>query len=81
MSAAGWIALTKDSRLIRDHREVLERSALRVFALDSSNLTGVEMTDRYRGHLNRILQRASKPGPYVYVVHHNHLELRWRPKQ
>lgn len=81
VSAVGWIALTKDSRLIRDHREALEGSSLRVFALDSSNLTGMEMAERIRGHLGRILHRAAKPGPYVYVLHHERIELRWRPEK
>lgn len=79
VSDRGWVALTKDTNLVRNHREALERSTLRVFALDSAQLTGPEMAERVRFHLNRILQRSRKPGPYFYVIHKNDIELRWRP--
>ena len=39
----GWIALTKDAAIARVHRRALERSTLRLFALDRANLTGDEM--------------------------------------
>jgi hypothetical protein len=80
-SAEGWIALTKDASIAKDHPDALERSSLRVFALDSARLTGQEMADRIVRHINRILQRAKKPGPYVYVVHADRLELRWKPER
>ena len=51
----------------------------RVFALNNANLTGEEMATRYTKHLNRIVQRAAAPGPYLYVVTAAGLELRWRP--
>ena len=35
------------------------------------------MAERYRVNLNRITQRAAKPGPYVYVVTAAGLEQRW----
>jgi hypothetical protein len=75
----GWVALTKDYAIIRDHVETLATTTLRVFSLNSANLTGPQMVDRFDQHLNRILQRASKPGPYIYVVTSNGLERRWPP--
>ena len=79
VSGRGWVALTKDSNLIRSHRRALERSTLRVFALDSGQLTGPIMAERVRIHLGRILRRSRKPGPYFYVIHKDSLELRWHP--
>lgn len=76
-SAQGWIALTKDSSLIRDHEPALARSTLRVFALNNANLSGAVMADRYRANLGRILARAAQPGPYVYVVTSTGVERRW----
>lgn len=76
-SESGWVALTKDYSIIRDHSDALEASTLRVFALNNANLTGPEMAERYMVNLNRIIQRATKPGPYVYVVTAARLEMRW----
>ncbi len=75
----GWVALTKDHSVVRDHRDVLAETTLRVFAYNNANLTGSEMVDRLDTNFNRILQRAAKPGPYVYVIGRDSLELRWRP--
>ena len=80
IAARGWIALTKDSNIARHHKQALTSSGLRVFAIDSANLTGEEMADRYRRHLPRILKLARQPGPYVRVIHKNDIELRWRPR-
>jgi hypothetical protein len=79
-SDENWIALTKDDSIRRDHPDALATSRLRVFALNNANLTGDEMAERYLRHLNRIVQRAASPGPYVYVVSATGLELRWRPQ-
>ena len=78
VSALGYVALTKDSTILRSHRGALERSTLRLFAIDSSRLTGPEMAERVSLHLNRVLRRAWKPGPYLYVIHAHSIELRWR---
>lgn len=75
----GWVALTKDYSVVRDHRDVLVETTLRVFAYNNANLTGPEMVDRLETNFNRMLQRMNKPGPYVYVIGRDTLELRWRP--
>ena len=61
--------------------EVYRRSisTLRVFAYNNANLTGSDMVDRLENNFNRILQRAAKPGPYVYLIGRNTLKLCWRP--
>lgn len=77
--AEGWVALTKDSAIIRDHADVLAASSLRVFALSNASLTGPAMAERFRINLNRIVQRARQLGPYVYSVtptgRRGHVEL------
>ena len=79
VSAEGWIALTKDVAIVRDHTEALRRSSIRIFALPNSNLTGLQMAERYRANLNRVVQRARKAGPFVDVVHPKRVERRWPP--
>lgn len=81
VSDLGYVALTKDSRLIRDHLEALHLSTLRLFTIDSARITGPAMADRVDRHLNRVLQRARKHGPYAYVLHDKRVELRWRPER
>ena len=76
-SDQNWIALTKDYAIIRGHTAALAASTLRVFALSNAQLTGPQMADRYDDNLNRILLRARKRGPYVYVVNPAGVELRW----
>lgn len=76
----GWIVLTKDYAIIRDHVDVLSKTTLRVFALNNANLTGAQMVDRILRNLNRIIRLANKPGPYVYAIGSRGLELRWKPQ-
>lgn len=73
----GWVALTKDASIIRDHRDVLAETTLRVFAFNNANLTGPELVARLEANFNRILQRAKKPGPYVWVIAPDRLQRRW----
>jgi len=77
VSARGWVALTKDTSVIRHHHEALAASTLRVFALDNASITGDEMARRFQVNLHRILQRVRKLGPYVDVVHKDRVERRW----
>lgn len=76
-SAEGWIAVTKDAAIIRHHEAALSASNLVVFCLPNANLTGEQMAERFRAHLNRIIQRARQPGPAVWVVQAKGLERRW----
>ena len=77
----GWVALTKDPSIVRDHRDVLAETTLRVFAFNNASLTGKEMADRLGYNFNRILQRAKKPGPYVWIIKPNGLQRRWTKDQ
>jgi hypothetical protein len=80
VSNLGYVAVTKDLNIIRAHTRAIEQSNIRIFAFDSARLTGSEMAFRMDRHLNRILQRAAKRGPFFYVIHSDSLELRWKPK-
>ncbi len=73
----GRVPITKDYSIIRDHAHDLRTSGLRVFAFNNASISGHEMAERLDRHFNRILQRAAKPGPYVYVIGKDGLELRW----
>ena len=42
----GWIVLTKDPSIIRDHRDVLAETTLRVFAFNNASVTGAELVSR-----------------------------------
>ena len=75
----GWVASTKDYSIIRDHSDVLAETTLRVFAFNNANVTGPELVGRLEINFNRILQRARKPGPYVWVITPRGLQRRWPP--
>ena len=74
----GWVALTKDRSIVRDHRDVLAATTLRIFAFNNANLTGNELVARLDANFDRILQRVKRPGPYLWVITSNGLQLRWR---
>lgn len=77
--AAGWVALTKDERIVRhaENQDALTASTLRVFAIANQNLTGPEMLDYFNTNVHRILQRSRKRGPFVDVVYRDGVERRW----
>ena len=74
-----WVALTKDERITRRPQEqsALSDSHLRVFAIGNQHLTGPQMASYYVTNINRIIQRARKPGPFVDIVHPDSIERRW----
>lgn len=77
--AAGWVALTKDRRIVRDaeNQEALAVSTLRVFAIANRNLPGPEMLGYFETNVNRIVQRSRRRGPFVDVVYRDRVERRW----
>ncbi len=57
----------------------LERGLGRYLVADAIRARGytvLPMAERFDLHLNRILQRAAKPGPYLYVIGAKGLEHR-----
>lgn len=76
-----WVVLTKDDRIRRRpaEREAFVRAGLRVFCLTQRHLKAEEQTHRFVSNINRILQRARRPGPYIYGVYERRLERIWPP--
>jgi hypothetical protein len=51
------------------HAHISVRSA------PSQSLTGQEMAERFVRHRHRMNQRSRRPGPFIYFVHRDSLEL------
>jgi hypothetical protein len=77
--ANSWVVLTKDERITRhaDEQLALIEGHLRVFAIGNQHLTGPVMATYYVTNINRVVQRARKPGPFVDIVHPDRVERRW----
>lgn len=68
--AADWVVLLKDDRIRRRPAEVeaLVAARVRAFCLTNAQLRGDEQAARFTTNINRIVERARQPGPYVYGV-------------
>jgi hypothetical protein len=75
----GWIVLMKDDAIRRRpaEREALIAAGVRAFCLTNAQLRSAEQTDRFVINLDRILQQARKPGPYIYGVYASGLRRLW----
>lgn len=73
----GWVAISKDPSIRRDHIATLRETGLRLFVFPNANLTGVAMSERLIKNWGRIIYLASQQGPYVYAILPNSLEKRW----
>lgn len=58
-------------------REALIAAGVRAFCLTNAQLRSADQTARFVTNLNRILQQARKPGPYIYGVYHSSLRRLW----
>ena len=67
----GWIILTKDDGMRKNptERAALRNNAARVFVVTTATLTGEALAFRFVHNRERILRRATAPGPYVYGVY------------
>ena len=70
-----WVVLTKDDSPAE--LEAFVEADLRVFCLTTAKLRKDEQTARFVNNINRIVQRASKPGPYIYAVYESRLVRIW----
>lgn len=77
-----WVVLTKDDRIRyrRAERDAFVAANLRVFCLTTAKLRGEDQAARFVNNINRIVQRAGKPGPYIYGVYEKRLERIWPPR-
>lgn len=70
------VILMKDDQIRRKPREqqaILESGA-RAFVVTNANLTGDQVAALFVENRYRIIQRARKPGPYIYGVYPGRLE-------
>jgi hypothetical protein len=76
---AGWVVLTKDDAIRRRpaERDALAAHQVRAFCLTTANLTGPQQVERFLSNLNRILQRARRPGPWICAVYERQVVQVW----
>jgi uncharacterized protein with PIN domain len=77
--AKGWVVLTKDRAIRRrpNERDALMGAGVRVFCLTSADLRGAEQLARLEENLERIVQLAEQPGPYIYGVYASEVRRLW----
>lgn len=76
-AASGLVLLTKDKAIRRNYKEheAVRRAAARMFCIASGNLTGEQMGERLLTNEKRIFARCQTPGPYIYSVLSEGLDL------
>ncbi len=75
----GWPVLTANPHIKRVRHElaVVQAEAVRMFTLPRGNLTGRDQVARFLANLDAIVQACQRPGPYIYSVLPDRIELRW----
>jgi hypothetical protein len=58
-------------------REALIAGGVRAFCLTNAQLRGDEQARRFTANLDRLLRQAVRPGPYIYGVYEDRLQLLW----
>jgi hypothetical protein len=62
------------------NRDALIAHGVRAFCLTRQNLRGDQQAAIFVAQRHRIIQRARKPGPYVYGVYSDGLRPLWLPR-
>jgi hypothetical protein len=77
----GWPVLMKDDSIRRRPAELaaLRAAAVRAFCVTNANLTGAQQAARLVTHRHRIIQRCSRPGPFIYGIYEKDVRLLWPP--
>ncbi len=77
--AKGWVVLMKDDRIRTRpaERDALAAAGVQAFCLTNARLRGEEQTARFVKNINRIVQRARKPGPFIDGVYEDGLRRLW----
>ncbi|HUZ52894.1 MAG TPA: hypothetical protein VMU94_10250 [Streptosporangiaceae bacterium] len=76
-ASRGWPILMKDKRIRHRRAEidvVVQRRA-QCFVITRGDLTSAAMADRFMASQLAIFEAVTKPGPYIYAVHSDRLEL------
>ena len=67
----GWVVLSKDVRIRRNHieRAALEAAKVRAFFLTQQDITGPEMARLFTSVLPGMTNRAvAQPAPFIYTI-------------
>lgn len=72
----GLVILMKDDQIRRKPREqqAVLKSGARAFVVTNANLKGEEVASLFVDNRHRIIQRARRPGPYIFAVYAGRLE-------
>ena len=73
----GWVAISKDSGIPRDHAGTLAATTLRLFLIPNANISGTEIVRRLMANWDAILRWTAISGPYAYAVLPHTLARRW----
>lgn len=73
----GWVAISKDNQIPRDHVDTLNATTLRLFLIPNSNMAGAEIVRRLMDNWDAILRRTETSSPYAYAILPDRLEKRW----
>ena len=78
-AAMGWVLLTKDRglRYVDVERDAMTEAGARIFCISRADLTAEVMIKWFLTNKNRILQRARKAGPYIYMIYEDRIEKYW----
>lgn len=73
----GWPILMKDKRVRYRRAEIdaVVQHRAQCFVITRGDLTSTEMADRFQGSRRAIYEAVNRPGPYIYAVHSDRLEL------
>ncbi len=73
----GWPILMKDKRIRYRRAEIdaVVRHRAQCFVITRGDLTSTEMADRFQASERAIYEAVNGPGPYIYAVHSDRLEL------
>ncbi len=73
----GWVLLTKDKAIRRRKKEheAVRRARARMFCIASGNLKSLAMAERFLANAGRIFALCEEPGPYIWSVLPDDLEL------
>lgn len=79
VSADGLIILTADQnfRYHKLEKQAMEKGAARVFVLSNAEVDGPTAAQWFINNRYRIFRQSLKPGPRLYVVYENGVDLRW----
>lgn len=81
-AAGDWVIFTADDvTKVPIQLDALVRAGTRAFWIPNAGLSGPQQIEHFTLNINRILQRARKPGPYLVGVYMTkpHLRWKWRP--